>query len=180
MVNIKFCTQIVYKLCTYWVLRNCCLNSVSNGQIKTVFRRMWFCPMYEWVLPRILVLNTSFGGSEDFSKTGLNGALYSPKRRDCPIAMGNIFNGQNSILFQAAQWITLWASRKEIESETKGSSRRPRPKHSCVFFRQIFAYWKMFQIKVVGLNYEDFINYVDSILRWTTFEGLRLFCFFLF
>jgi len=58
----------------------------------------------------------------------------------------------------------LRASRKEIEAETKGTSRRPRPKHSCVINRQIFTYRKMFQ-KILGLDYEDIFNFVNSILR---------------
>lgn len=42
------------------------------------------------------------GGSEGFNKPGLDGALYSPTRRDCLIGVWNIFNDQNSILLQAA------------------------------------------------------------------------------
>jgi hypothetical protein len=61
------------------------------------------------ILPRVrvgvamvLVLNTSFGGSEDFNKTGLDGALYSLKGRDCLIASGKFLMVKNSILLKAA------------------------------------------------------------------------------
>ena len=54
------------------------------------------------MLPRMLALNTSFGGSEDFNKTGLDGALYSPNRCDCLIATWHIFNGQNTVLLKDA------------------------------------------------------------------------------
>lgn len=50
----------------------------------------------------VLVLNTSFGGSEDFNKTGLDGALYSLKGRDCLIASGKFLMVKNSILLKAA------------------------------------------------------------------------------